>query len=390
MLKGQVFANQLFENQIFALFVNTFTNGKNGVSNNYKNGMAITYSGSDVTIDSGAVLIQGRFLEEDTSTTISAGADNMYCKLVVEIDLDKTNTTTEFNQGYYKIVKGANAYPTLTQTNIVKNVSGVYQYELARFRTTTSGITDFQDKRTFIDFDSIYDEIEAHIDALENESNLVFKTGSTMTGTLVAEGGVAGDLTGNATTSTTASACSGNSATATKLQTARTINGTSFNGTANITTSKWGTARTLALTGAVSGSQSVDGSGNISITTTQNNIAVITGSATADATTSSTIAYATKDISYPSGYTKSNSIVIAFGLEALNSAQGYNYGACLGRSGIISGTSDYAMIGGAGDMAVRGNFRNINLRDNDIRIRIQNVADTSQTFNYKIVLMKVS
>ena len=105
MLKGQVFANQLFENQIFALFINTFVNGANGVSDNYKNGMEITYSGSNLTIDSGAVLIQGRFLEEDTSTTISAGADNMFCKLVVEIDLDKSNTSVEFNQGYYKILK---------------------------------------------------------------------------------------------------------------------------------------------------------------------------------------------------------------------------------------------------------------------------------------------
>lgn len=37
----------------------------------------------------------------------------------------------------------------------------------------------------------------------------------------------------------------GNAATATILQTARTINGTSFNGSANITTANWGTARTL-------------------------------------------------------------------------------------------------------------------------------------------------
>jgi len=40
---------------------------------------------------------------------------------------------------------------------------------------------------------------------------------------------------GNAATATTAAACSGNAATATTLQTARTINGVSFNGSANIT-----------------------------------------------------------------------------------------------------------------------------------------------------------
>lgn len=176
MLKGQVFANQLFENQIFALFINTFTNGKNGVSNNYKNSMALSYSGSNVTIGTGACLIQGRFLEEDTATTISAGTDNVYCKLVIEIDLDKSNTTDEFNQGYYKILKNSSAYPALTQTNIVKNNAGVYQYELARFRTSSSGITDFTDMRNFIDFDSIYDEIEEHIREIDDGALFVLKT----------------------------------------------------------------------------------------------------------------------------------------------------------------------------------------------------------------------
>ena len=50
---------------------------------------------------------------------------------------------------------------------------------------------------------------------------------------------------------------------ATKLATARNINGTLFDGTADITTSKWGTARTITLgpTG-----KSIDGSGNVSWT----------------------------------------------------------------------------------------------------------------------------
>lgn len=54
---------------------------------------------------------------------------------------------------------------------------------------------------------------------------------------------------------------SGNAATATKLQTARTINGTSFNGSANITTANWGTARTITIGNT---GKSVNGSGNVS------------------------------------------------------------------------------------------------------------------------------
>ena len=46
MLKGHVFSEQIFGNQIFALFINTFLHGRNGVSNNYKEGMAITTTGS--------------------------------------------------------------------------------------------------------------------------------------------------------------------------------------------------------------------------------------------------------------------------------------------------------------------------------------------------------
>lgn len=176
MLKGEVFGRQLFENQIFALFINTFLNGNNGVCDNYLNGMAVTYSGSNVTVDSGAVCIQGRFLEEDISTTLNAGTNNLFCKLIIEIDLDKINTDDSFNQAYYKIVSDSTGYPELTQTDIVGTNSGIYQYEFAKFRTTVSGITDFQDTRTFLDFDSIYEEIRKHIQAIDDESIFVLKS----------------------------------------------------------------------------------------------------------------------------------------------------------------------------------------------------------------------
>lgn len=53
---------------------------------------------------------------------------------------------------------------------------------------------------------------------------------------------------------------SGNATSATQLQTARTINGTSFNGTANITTANWGTARTIKIGNT---GKSVNGSNNV-------------------------------------------------------------------------------------------------------------------------------
>lgn len=175
MLKGHVFKDQIFENQIFALFINTFLDGHNGVVNNYKNSMEISYSGSNITINSGAICIQGRFLEEDTCTTLDAGTNTLFCNLILEIDLDKENTELEFNQAYYKILTSESNYPNLTQDEIVDTNSGVYQYELAKFKTGLSGITNFVDERTFLDFDSIYDEIDRRIQEIEDGSIYALK-----------------------------------------------------------------------------------------------------------------------------------------------------------------------------------------------------------------------
>jgi hypothetical protein len=97
-------------------------------------------------------------------------------------------------------------------------------------------------------------------------------------------GTITAALSGNATTS---SSTTGNAATATALQTARTIGGVSFDGTANInlpgvnttgnqntsgnaaTATALATGRTVSLTGDVTGtSGSFDGTGNVSIAAT--------------------------------------------------------------------------------------------------------------------------
>lgn len=169
MLKGHVFENQLFGNPIFAVFVNTFLAGENGIINGFGNSMAVTTSGSNLTIQSGVCCIQGRFLEEDTSTTISAGTTPSYARLVLEIDLDKTNTENDFQQGYYKIITNSTAYPELTQDDIVNDVSGVYQFPLGRFQITSNGVTGYADERNYLDFLSIYGEIQEHIGAIDDE-----------------------------------------------------------------------------------------------------------------------------------------------------------------------------------------------------------------------------
>ena len=66
---------------------------------------------------------------------------------------------------------------------------------------------------------------------------------------------------GTLTASKISGALTGNASTATSLQTARTINGTSFNGTANITTANWGTARGITIGNT---KKSVNGSADVS------------------------------------------------------------------------------------------------------------------------------
>jgi hypothetical protein len=89
--------------------------------------------------------------------------------------------------------------------------------------------------------------------------NLDISSTSTFAGKATFNGGLSGTLTGS---------LSGNASTATTLQTSRTINGTSFNGSANITTSYWGTTRTFYIndpSGAHYNSYSVNGSGNVNM-----------------------------------------------------------------------------------------------------------------------------
>jgi trimeric autotransporter adhesin len=92
----------------------------------------------------------------------------------------------------------------------------------------------------------------------DQAGNSTFTVTSNATNLNTASTLVARDASGNFSAGTITAALTGNASTATTLQTARTINGTSFNGSANITTTNWGTARTL-------NGVSVDGSTNYNI-----------------------------------------------------------------------------------------------------------------------------
>ena len=106
--------------------------------------------------------------------------------------------------------------------------------------------------------------------ATANTSGVITTGAQTIAGAKTFSGGVIGNLTGNAST-------------ATKLATARTINGTAFDGSANITTANWGTARNISISssdGTGTGvATSVDGSGNVVLKLPASIKASLTGNA---------------------------------------------------------------------------------------------------------------
>lgn len=95
----------------------------------------------------------------------------------------------------------------------------------------------------------------------QSDARYLKLTGGTVSGTITAATAptAGGHLTNKTYVDNAISTA--NAASATKLATARTINGTAFDGTANITTARWGTARTLTIGNT---GKSVNGSGNVS------------------------------------------------------------------------------------------------------------------------------
>ena len=146
------------------------------------------------------------------------------------------------------------------------NISGASNtIYLTAINLNYNNLNHFVPNKSFVDGSTIpsnYDEIWnfPFTTGLGSNANIYSQDGSIEGGTLklsststfagkaTFNGGLSGTLTGS---------LSGNATTATTLQTSRTINGTSFNGSANITTSYWGTTRTIW-------GQSVNGSANVS------------------------------------------------------------------------------------------------------------------------------
>ena len=129
------------------------------------------------------------------------------------------------------------------------------------------------------------------------------------------------------------------------------------------TSNKLKTARKISITGAVLGSANFDGSSNISINTSQSNIAVITGNIS--------LSNGTGDVTvnYPEGFNYSNCAVISIGI-AIYGNNIYDY---------FSETSSPLLF------TARLNQNNIVIKSNALE-----GVGTSTTKQFKLVIMKTS
>ena len=162
MIKGFRFTNQLANAEVDARIHQEFLNKNDGIFY----GMNLSKTNSSVTISEGLCEIAGRPVAVIDNETVAVSSNNLYCLLVLEIDLSKESTKDTFMQAYFKLVTSSSAYPSVTQQDINKfnKTENIYQLEFARFRSGTNGITDFKDTRIFLNFSGIYKKVKEDCD----------------------------------------------------------------------------------------------------------------------------------------------------------------------------------------------------------------------------------
>lgn len=195
MLKGHVFNLQTFTAEAFAITFDKVLQKRCGVLK----GCALSNTSNSATIGEGYFIVRGRTLEIIGSETISDITTSGFYSLICEVDLSKTNTADTLNQATIKTIYNLSAYPSLTQQDIT-GTGTIYQYEFARFKVESGNITEFIDKRTYLDFKTLYDLFEQELEKLENQSNVLLKTGGVLSGEIEVDssGNISGNISANA------------------------------------------------------------------------------------------------------------------------------------------------------------------------------------------------
>lgn len=157
MIRGITFADQLTTSDDFSHLQNKWFNGVSGITK----GCAVSADADNIYVAAGYFLIFGRLVRIVGTETIASEVVEMnkYCKLVFEIDLSKTNSTTVFNQGYFKILSSFDEYPSLIQEDL-DDGGTVYQMEFARFVKTSTSITEFTSMTIDLAVSDVWSKLE--------------------------------------------------------------------------------------------------------------------------------------------------------------------------------------------------------------------------------------
>lgn len=172
MVNGITFSEQLITSANFAHFMYTFLNHANGVTK----GCEVSQANGKIYVQKGYFIEYGRMVqvvgvEEIETPEVMSG--QLYCKVVFEIDLSKTNTATEFMQGVFKTLTDANGYPDLTQEDL-DNEGNVYQMPWCQYIKKIDGISEFRDLREILNIDSIWDAVSGQNQAYKGEFDAYF------------------------------------------------------------------------------------------------------------------------------------------------------------------------------------------------------------------------
>lgn len=193
MIKGFRFTNQLANAEVDARIHQEFLNKNDGIFY----GMELNHTNTSITVSEGLCEIAGRPIAVIDSETVISGTENLYCLLILEIDLSKDSTKDVFNQVSFKLLTSSTSYPSTTQQdiNMYNGSNNLYQLEFARFKSGTSGITEFKDTRKFLNFSGIYAQIKAdcndiinqikqELENVEDGSSYLLKSGGKIDGNL--------------------------------------------------------------------------------------------------------------------------------------------------------------------------------------------------------------
>lgn len=161
MLRGHTYSEQVFANAAFRFVIDTVLNSTSGIMK----GCNLSYTSNSITVSQGYMCLRGGIIQIVGDETIEVSSNDAYCKLVCEVDLSKENTENNFEQVKLKVLKSTTSYPNLTKEDVFEN-GNIYQVEIARFRTSSNGISDFVDTREFLNYNSIYGKINSDAQAL--------------------------------------------------------------------------------------------------------------------------------------------------------------------------------------------------------------------------------